>query len=709
MSSYTKHRFRIFNAIQHPYKHTLNDFSYTNPATGGQVSTIQGAMDYLFAVLYPQSKASVPTVADLPTVGNVINDMRVVDDDGDGKAASYRWEQREGEFTASWHKIYDMDWGVDSILQQMYLKTQDLYVSKKGYDERDAAGNVITGLLGGAYIYGGATANKHLTFYANSGDGTGASTGYVQFGDNSRPIADNTFEFGTTALRFKKIWSYEYQAGTLNLQAGSITDSSGAIDFGSTDLSTTGTLTVGALVLASGVFGTLTVTSGSITDTSGAISFGNENLTTTGTFNSGVLTVTDSGQTMTFDPDATGKASIAASRAILTFNALNLETTGTFNAGITTVTQLNTGNIRLDTNTVSITNVNGNLILSANGTGVVNVTSGLTTLGQVVTGVLSVTGQLNSDNLRLDGNTLSSTNTDGNVILSPNGTGLIEATSGVFPTTTTTQDLGKTGNQWGTLWIATAIQKGATLVTIDTLLSLRDINVGVTAGMAIFYDGAKWIASLPDTEITHGQLSGLSADDHLQYLLLAGRAGGQSAVGGSAASETLTLESTSHATKGKILTKDVFAPFTDATYSAGWLGTDLGGPSNYFRNVYTKGEFKNFRVENVVADFSSSSQNAGRIGYNTSSGLLIYDTGSAILSIGAQHSETDTSWNGTDTAKTVTISGVSDARKAIWQLKDNSNDFEIMYVSITQTNSTTVVITTGYPLPAGTYRLIGVQ
>ena len=37
------------------------------------------------------------------------------------------------------------------------------------------------------------------------------------------------------------------------------------------------------------------------------------------------------------------------------------------------------------------------------------------------------------------------------------------------------------------------------------------------------------------------------------FALLAGRAGGQTLIGGTAASETLTLQSTSHGTKGKIL------------------------------------------------------------------------------------------------------------------------------------------------------------
>lgn len=50
----------------------------------------------------------------------------------------------------------------------------------------------------------------------------------------------------------------------------------------------------------------------------------------------------------------------------------------------------------------------------------------------------------------------------------------------------------------------------------------------------------------------HGELAGLSDDDHAQYLLLAGRAGGQTANGGMASGEDLKLISTAHATKGSV-------------------------------------------------------------------------------------------------------------------------------------------------------------
>lgn len=59
---------------------------------------------------------------------------------------------------------------------------------------------------------------------------------------------------------------------------------------------------------------------------------------------------------------------------------------------------------------------------------------------------------------------------------------------------------------------------------------------------------------LPQAPVSdHGALTGLSDDDHPQYALLTGRSGGQVLIGGTASGNSLTLQSTSHATKGKLL------------------------------------------------------------------------------------------------------------------------------------------------------------
>ena len=722
MSIFEKQRFEIWNQSQHPYKHTLADFGYANPALPN-VTNVESAINWILAVLYPNTKPAVATVAALPSSGNTLNDYRVVLDDGDGKAAAYRWEQREGEVSASWHKIYDMDWGQDSILAAFINNTQDIYVWRDGRDQLDVSGSVITGIYGGQTIYGGATANKNLTLKANSGDGVGASTGFVQIDDNARPAQDDTWALGTVSFRFTDLFlSNSAHIDTLDISTGSITDSTGAISFGNENLTTTGNFS-GAIVTGttSVKAGTATLASGSLTDTSGAISFDNENLITTGTLGSGVLTVTDNGATMVFDPDVTGQARITVSSSTLSFTNTNLTTTGSITGGALTGTQLDVDNLRLDTNTLSSTNTNGSIILLPNGTGVVDVQKAMTTLGITATGNLSVTGTSTLGSLLLSGNTVSSgTNADLNLV--GNGTGNITFDSSFIPTVTNTVDIGTASLLLKTLFIATSLNDGTNSMTIPSLMTLRNANFRDAArttaaanGDTLFYDSTSgtWLASHPDSEITHSELTGLTTGDsgHTQFALLAGRPGGQSLIGGTASSELLTLESTSNATKGTVQTKDSFLPFTTATFSGSWSGLDLGSSAKSYRDVYTKGQFFGLRVENYTLATipASSAQNPGRLTYATDTAKLYVDTGAAQTIISYSKFQQDTSWNGTDTVKNVTISGLVDARTAQWQFLDNANNYEEIFAKIEKTSTTNVRITVNVALPAGSYRLIGIE
>jgi hypothetical protein len=706
-------RFQIWNQNQHPFVHSLSDFGFSNEALPG-VTDMESALNYIIAVLYPNAKPAVANQAALPLVGNTLNDFRVVTDDGDGKAASYRWEQREGEASPSWHKIYDVDWGTDSILQAWQLRTLDLYVMRQGYDDLDSAGAVVSGTFAGQRIFGGKSANSNLTLSANSGDGTGASTGYVQVTDNFRPTVDGTLSLGLTTHRFLKGWFNEGQFGTLNIVGGLITDSTGAISFDNENLTTTGTITSGTLTIAGGL----------ITDSTGAISFGNENLTTTGFLTTSHVVANTAASTFftgTTVADFTfTNGNIASSSAAVNFNALNITTTGFF-----TGARLDIDNVRIDGNTITTTDTNGSLILSANGTGAINLLSPLiTTLAVTISGTtftaanttMNLTGQANMDNLRIDGNTISSTDTNGNIILDPDGTGRVGIASTLYPVTTATHALGSSSELWTKLWVDSAIGNASTEITIADLLTLRSVTFrdsgrtqAAQAGDSLFYDGTQWLASVPDSEIAHGTLSGLTSGDagHTQFALLAGRAGGQSLIGGTASGENLNLESTSHGTKGFVQFKDTLRPFSDASYSGGWTGLDLGHSSFRINDVYTAGEFKGFRVENLGTLPSASSQKVGRLVYYTSDENLYLDTGTTVKQVGGARFFSDTSWNGSDTTKNVTVSG-TDARLSVWQLKDNTNDFEVIYCSIKATSSTNVLITVTPALPAGTYRLVGV-
>jgi hypothetical protein len=155
------HRHAIWNIQQHPYRHNLSEFDFSNNALPG-VSNAEAALNYMIAVLYPNAKAAVATPGDLPTgtdtpnVGDVtptINDYRVVLDDGDGKQAAYRWEQREGDVAPLWYKVADMDWSSDSILAQLLDITLPLYVNKNGRTDIDENGDPILGVYAGQGLW----------------------------------------------------------------------------------------------------------------------------------------------------------------------------------------------------------------------------------------------------------------------------------------------------------------------------------------------------------------------------------------------------------------------------------------------------------------------------------------------------------------------------------------------------------------------------
>lgn len=725
---FSKHRFEIWNQTQHPYKHNLAEFIFTNPALPGVIN-VEQAINWMLAVLYPNTQPAVANVAALPLVGNTINDYRVVLDDGDGKAASYRWEQREGEVAPSWHKIYDMDWGQDSILAAFLDNTQDLYVWRDGRTGLDSGGAAITGLYAGQMVYGGNLANQNLTLSATSGDGTGPRTGFVQVDDNFRPTIHNTFDSGTNAIRWRTgYYQTSILAGTLTASGGSITDSSGAISFDNENLTTTGNINGAtitgstSLVVDTGI-NSVTLVPGSYTDTSGTVSFGAAALVTTGTLGAGVTTLTDNAQTLVFDPDVAAVGQITSSTGTISFDNENLITTGTLQVGNITGTRLDIDSIRLDNNAISITALNTNLLLSANGTGVVDVQSAMTTLGQTVTGTLAITGQLNIDNLRLDGNIISSTNLNGDITLTPNGTGFVIVTATLQPGSDNTLDLGASGARFNDLFLGGVISDGTSNIAVGTVLAFRsgiwrDLAQTTPAqtGDSLFYDAVNgvWLASIPDTEVTHNALSGLTTGDagHTQFAMLAGRAGGQTLQGGTAASENLVLESTGDATKGAILTRDPLRPFTNASYSGSWSGTDLGGTSNYFRDIYTKGELKGLRFENFTFATlpAASAQNIGRVVFATDVNKAYVDVGTSFKVLGVSKFVADQVFDGVITLLNVNVSAdITDARNAMWQLRDNVNNFEIMYVTILATSATNVRITTNVPLPAGSYRLIGVE
>ena len=98
------------------------------------------------------------------------------------------------------------------------------------------------------------------------------------------------------------------------------------------------------------------------------------------------------------------------------------------------------------------------------------------------------------------------------------------------------------------------------------------------SGTTISYDNSTYLTSI--SGLDHGLLGGLTDDDHTQYALLAGRSGGQTLIGGTASGNDLTLQSTSHGTKGNIF-------FGTSTYDEvnNRLGIGVQAPDSAF-HVY---------------------------------------------------------------------------------------------------------------------------
>ncbi len=714
-------RYKIVTPSQHLLQHDLSVISYTHDALPG-VTNMQSAMNWLVAVLYPNDQPSVANPAALPAGGNTLLDYRVVDDDGDGKAAGYRWEQREGDVAAKWYKIYDLDFGMDSILSGYLAKTQDVYVYKHGYDDLDYQGNAIAGTLAGQSIYGGASASTNLTLFANAGDGVGADTGYVQFGDQVRPTSDSAISLGTTGERWLKVWTDEIQVDTLNIVGAIITDSSGQISFDNDNLLTTGTLGAGVATLATGsTIGNLTLADGSITSSSGAISFGNENLSTTGDVDCATCDVTTQVEIGATPHVIINDNSLTYAFTTFTFSSgtqFSFDNKNVVDVGTLTASTVNAGNLRVSSNTLiqltdatmTIQGYNGKDIFLNPVGAKVQVVNGDFEIGTGQNFNL-VSGNLDANDLRMSGGTLSVTSTDTNLNLQSNGIGDITLTApSVRPSNNGNFDLGETSFRWKDIFLSGSLGDGSSTVGIAALLQFNSMGSPST-GDSLFWSGTKWVASNPDSEIIHGEIGTLDADDHEQYMLLAGRATGQSLIGGIAADENLTLESTSHATKGEIVFKDVLRPDGDNL-------KDIGDTSNYIKDLYMKGQLMNGRMQvwTTAGRPAASAGNQGRFGWNSDIEDIEVDRGGYWLKSSMDKWLYADTWNGSTATKTYTVNGtvspergrVSDSRDCIWVLKDNSNDYIEVEVDIDCPSSTQIKVTAGIDLPAGTYTLIGI-
>ena len=169
--------------------------------------------------------------------------------------------------------------------------------------------------------------------------------------------------------------------------------------------------------------------------------------------------------------------------------------------------EIDVDNIQIEGNTISITNpANGDLTLSPNGTGEVNISkvdidSGTidgVTIGGTTAAISVSTALLNVDNIRVDGNVISSTNTGGDISLQPNSN-----------TTTATGNLSASGTVTGNI--------------VNATTGFKINNANATAGNVLRGNGTNFVAStLAASDIASGQALTTISDSNIILALTGG-------------------------------------------------------------------------------------------------------------------------------------------------------------------------------------------
>tara|TARA_R110000737_G_scaffold291200_1_gene297851 strand:+ start:3052 stop:5544 length:2493 start_codon:yes stop_codon:yes gene_type:complete len=267
-----------------------------------------------------------------------------------------------------------------------------------GYTRNDSANNIADGNVINAADFDGEYDAIELAFNATNGhthDGTAGEAGpitvlgpvqdFVASSTEIKPKTDNTLDIGTASLEFKNLY-LDGKAYIDGLGENILVDTDKAIQFRDTALSikssTDGQLDIDADTELELVAPTIDI------DASTAVTIDTTTLTITGAAN------------------VTG--------------------------------DLDVDNININGNTIISTDTNGNIDLTPNGNGEVNISkvdvdSG-TIDNAVIGGATAAAGTFTAivgesaaiDNITINANTISSTDTDGNITLDPNGTGVID-------------------------------------------------------------------------------------------------------------------------------------------------------------------------------------------------------------------------------------------------------------------------------------------
>jgi hypothetical protein len=151
------------------------------------------------------------------------------------------------------------------------------------------------------------------------------------------------------------------------------------------------------------------------------------------------------------------------------------------------------------------------------------------------------------------------------------------------------------------------------------------------------FNGTSWVKF--GTLVNHGNLLDLAQDHHTQYTLLAGRAGGQSLSGGTAAGNNMTIDSTSNASKG----------FVNLQPSGGNVGIRQTTPTHALHVGSGEIGLQNAQIASATGDSLELEANAANVSLRPTAG-----SANASLVVGTDGTVTqyNTSGNAANTFRT---------------------------------------------------------